>query len=195
MSNIKSIKKIISAIISLPVIIIILILMYLQPDFVIIGIDFITLTGAILIILFFIKLWKHEIKRLERLFEKIQVDLNLKDKMSDKEQEEFERYFVLKSTKQSIDTFQQNPNLLEGMTPNRIWHLRIQHLKNNFVILGHGIIWSLKLIIPFKFSDQPTLFDNIHTIFKKKEFLALRITLITWVTLFLIIFSLYLHTT
>jgi|GEM_PF-5451886 len=185
--------KILSAILSLPVIATAILLMYIHPNLSFIGFDVIIVSGTILIILFFAKLWKHEIERMEAIFTKIQLDLNLRDRLSRHEREMLEDYHILKSTKNSLQALRTYPNLLNNDLQRRKRHLQWQTVLNTLKLFGKGLLWSLRLIIPVQFDNHPTLFESIHICMQKPKFLLLRFILLLWIIALITITTTYLY--
>ncbi|MFH0857455.1 MAG: hypothetical protein V1848_01775 [Candidatus Magasanikbacteria bacterium] len=174
-------NKILSTILSIPVIATVIMVMYMRPNLRFLGFDVILVTGTLLIVLFFAKLWKHEIERLETIFTKIQFDLNLRNTLSRHEREMLENYHILKSTQNSLQALKTYPNLLNNDLQRRKRHLQLQTVLNTFKLFGKGLLWSLRLIIPVPFDNRPSFLESIQICMEKPKFHILRFILFLWI--------------
>ena len=156
------------------ILVLFLLLVAFYPPIMVVALDIAVIAGALLIVTILANIWKHEIEHIEKMFH----DIN-SDKLDETQQKDYESYQILKSTAKNIEMMKNLPSL-NKKDKQRLRYLQRQNTFNSIKLVAHAFKWLLKLFIPIKKTNRPTLWNNMKTVFSNPRFLALRITILIW---------------
>lgn len=154
------------------------------PPLMLLGLDIIVIAGIILIPIIAGKVWRYEIDRIGKIMHDIEHHMEAFNKLDERQQEEYEQYHILKSTKHSIDTLQESGKL-DKVQRQQLTYLKRQHLLNKFRLLKRGFLWTLGSVKGN--GPHPSLLRNMQTIFTDSQFQAVRLLIIVWLLFSVII--------
>ena len=96
--------------------------------------------------------------------------------------QDVEEFYLLKNIDSSASVL--NTTVDDTTDPDtkrrRRTYLRIQQYKNKLSLIKHFCTWIVKLILPKFLTTHPSLFDNLKSLSRNKEFKALRLAMVAW---------------